>query len=93
MNKEKNPYLRPQWIATRHFKLAKHPLCERCEAQGRIRPASVVHHLDGDPWNNDHTNLLSLCRDCHETIHERKAVAGCDDKGYPLSKEHHWNKE
>lgn len=54
-------------------------LCERCKAQGRLRPANVVHHKIhispdniNDPsvtlnWNN----LQALCRDCHAEIHKR----------------------
>ena len=44
--------------AWRHIPLAEK--CEECEA-----PAVDRHHKDGDPSNNDLTNVASLCRRCH----------------------------
>jgi hypothetical protein len=29
-----------------------------------------IHHIDGDPSNNDHVNLILICQRCH-TIHHR----------------------
>ncbi len=31
----------------------------------------TVHHLDHDATNNHETNLVTLCRDCHEVEHGR----------------------
>lgn len=53
----------------------RHPLCSRCQEQGRIVMASVAHHVvpinDGGP-RLDQANLRALCRDCHEIVHGRK---------------------
>lgn len=61
-----------QWEKVRKAYLAKHPLCEACEAEGRVMPAVLVHHKKpiadgGDRLNED--NLMSLCTTCHERIH------------------------
>lgn len=48
-------------------------LCERCEAQGIIRPAKFVHHKEYISLANiqnpeillSFTNLEALCFDCH----------------------------
>jgi len=41
--------------------------CEKCgkDLQG-IHPP--VHHKDGDPSNNDLSNLIALCPNCHSKI-------------------------
>ena len=28
-----------------------------------------IHHIDGNRWNNDPNNLVTLCRKCHFEIH------------------------
>jgi len=30
----------------------------------------IVHHIDGDRDNNSLSNLLPVCRECHEKIHK-----------------------
>ncbi len=87
-----NPYLRRPWKVARRSKVNRSPLCELCEKKGIIRVADVVHHINQDPWDNDPRNLMSLCRDCHETIHGRRGLAGCDPDGYPVDVNHPWNK-
>ena len=56
-------------IRQRYVKL--HPLCERCLKEGRITPVEEVHHII--PLNrggtNEESNLMSLCRSCHNKIH------------------------
>lgn len=46
------------------------PLCERCEGEGRLTPATEVHHIVKIRTNPnkayDPDNLRSLCRPCHE---------------------------
>ena len=64
------------WAKIRNQKLSSAPLCEMCEHHGVVNTASVVHHInpvEAAPnlrlrWDN----LMSLCRDCHEKIHDRK---------------------
>jgi len=41
-----------------------------CEACGR--PAVDIHHIDNDRQNNDISNLIGLCRKCHERAHGTK---------------------
>lgn len=41
-------------------------LCERCGNWEAIE----VHHIDKNPRNNEISNLLLLCKDCHRAIHK-----------------------
>lgn len=53
----------------------RHPLCVRCEGQGRVVPVDEVHHvkpLRSHPeLKFDEGNLMSLCRSCHK-VEEHK---------------------
>lgn len=31
-----------------------------------LMPAVELHHIDGDPGNNEHENLIPLCQFCHD---------------------------
>ena len=42
-------------------------LCEVCGAK-----AVDIHHIDNDRKNNDITNLIAVCRDCHFHAHGDK---------------------
>lgn len=44
--------------------VAKHPLCEDCEAAGRLTPVQEVHHVVplSQGGTHDPSNLRSLCR-------------------------------
>ena len=59
--------------------LAIHPLCEDCEAKGRISAADLVHHVkpirDGGARLN-YSNLRALCKPCHEEAHKRLRMMG-----------------
>lgn len=61
-----------EWRKIRTAKLKRNPLCEECEKHGRVTVAWTVHHIDHDQHNNDDSNLMSMCRDCHEIHHGRK---------------------
>jgi hypothetical protein len=39
--------------------------CERCGTTDKLS----VHHIDGDPSNNDPSNLMTLCGSCHTKWH------------------------
>ena len=93
MVKRNEPLHTTRWRKIRDSKLGVHPLCERCERYGRDVLATVVHHIDKNERNNRYQNLESLCRDCHEKEHRRKADTGCDVNGIPTSREHHWRKD
>ncbi len=64
----------PQWrkIRTRYVK--KHPLCEMCLKEGRFVPVEEVHHIVplAEGGTNDESNLMALCRSCHERIHRER---------------------
>lgn len=53
------------WRKLRAVHLAGEPLCRHCAAEGRVRAATDVDHVDGDDANNAPENLQSLCRSCH----------------------------
>lgn len=54
-------------------------LCERCKANGIIKPGEIVHHKKHITPNNindpnitlNYNNLELLCRDCHGEKHKR----------------------
>ena len=61
-----SPYDRREWRdRISPDKLRANPLCEECEAHGKVVPAREVDHIDGNPENNDPKNLRSLCAPCH----------------------------
>lgn len=39
-------------------------------------PHPQMHHIDGDPSNNDPMNLLPLCASCHQTDHHNASHRG-----------------
>lgn len=64
--KHRRPYDKRSWRdGIRPAKLRSNPLCEHCEKEGRITPATEVDHIDGDNTNNEPSNLQSLCKPCH----------------------------
>ncbi len=59
------------WRAVRDSYISAHPLCERYLQAGRTVPAEHVHHkrelcMGG---TNDESNLMSLCKSCHSSVH------------------------
>lgn len=54
-----------RWKRLRLMALAQEPLCRECLSQGRARPATDVHHIDGDVRNMKRENLEPLCKECH----------------------------
>ena len=75
-------YRSKRWQGTRRIKLQASPLCERCQAEGRITPASHVHHkievAEDISLALDLDNLESLCLSCHSRHHasERGRASG-----------------
>jgi 5-methylcytosine-specific restriction protein A len=59
------------WKQIRSAFLASHPLCEMCIAEGRLTPATLVHHKRKltDGGTNDEDNLQALCLECHSRLH------------------------
>lgn len=72
-------YAQRRWERLRAEKLRRQPLCEICLAAGRITPAEDVHHKisfmsSEDPDIRHHLfydfdNLMSLCKECHGSVH------------------------
>jgi len=63
------------WREVRKRLLCERPLCEECLKAGIVRPAITVHHivpLSEGGARLDYDNLMPLCRECHERIHQRK---------------------
>ena len=63
-----------RWNMLSKRKRAHNPLCEDCEANGRIEPATEVHHIVPVSVNkhliHEWTNLVSLCGYCHDQRHK-----------------------
>jgi 5-methylcytosine-specific restriction enzyme A len=64
-------YSSKRWRAARAQQLAAEPLCRTCQAEGRIKAATIADHITpiaqgGDPFGE----LQSLCWSCHS----RKSV-------------------
>lgn len=65
----------------------QHNECQACKERGKYSRAVVVHHVNYirkrpdlaysrtyvDCEGNEHKQLIALCHDCHEKIHERGA--------------------
>ena len=62
------------WKRIRNRYVHKHPLCEQCLKEGRYVAVEEVHHIVplDEGGSNDESNLMSLCRSCHEKIHRER---------------------
>lgn len=51
-------------------------MCQRCKKYGRIRPATIVHHIkeleDFPELALTNSNLESVCLACHNALHPEK---------------------
>lgn len=75
-----------RWLELRKEVLTAHPLCEICERDGYVTPATEVHHRRpveyGINLNEkrrlmyDPANLMALCHNCHVQIHTDMGRAG-----------------
>lgn len=69
-----------RWQNLRSSYLQRHPVCEKCEENGRTRLATCVHHIipvedakDAETMESlafDGNNLMALCSECHDHIHK-----------------------
>lgn len=71
-------YATRAWRRLRLAKLADSPLCEMCLQRGFVKVAIDVHHkrsfmsvtgAERDACAYDYDNLMSLCKECHQQIH------------------------
>ena len=75
-----------RWLRLRRDVLTAHPLCQRCEQEGKITPATEVHHVrpveeavgkaERRQRMYDPANLRALCRDCHVRTHTELGRCG-----------------
>lgn len=75
-------YATTRWRKLREWKMISDPLCEMCSQQGKVTPAEDVHHIKSFMSVDDKTerlrlaydynNLMSLCKVCHQMIHNKK---------------------
>lgn len=83
----KSFYKSPAWLRNRKlymeqpidtpFGIVPPLMCERCYANGDLKPAKVVHHIIhlspyniGDPHVTlSFDNFQRLCQDCHAIVH------------------------
>ena len=75
-------YNSTQWVSLRSYKFAQSPLCEMCLKEGKSVPAEDIHHIRSfmstdNPTERyylayDYDNLMSLCKKCHQLIHNKK---------------------
>lgn len=75
-----------KWLRLRRDVLTRHPLCQRCEAEGKLTAATEVHHVrpveeaitysDKRQRMYDPHNLRALCRDCHVRTHAELGRSG-----------------
>lgn len=89
-----------RWERYRRIFLQAHPLCARCETQGKITQATVVDHDKPARERPDlfwePTNHVPLCASCHSSSKQRDErrgyTSGCDTSGRPLDPNHPWNR-
>lgn len=58
---------------------AAHYECQLCKAEHKLSRATVAHHVkhlrEFPELAYDERNLMPLCHDCHDKVHERGAYA------------------
>lgn len=68
-------YASTGWRRARSYQLMKQPLCEQCLLEGKVKPATIVHHLEEirTNWDKrlDEENLESICQQHHNKEHKR----------------------
>ena len=62
------------WKRIRDSYVQQHPLCERCQEQGKLIPTEEVHHKVPLSEGGTHarSNLIALCKSCHAQIHAER---------------------
>jgi len=82
-NKESHSiYNCPKWVRLRRLFLLRHPLCQLCLKNEKIRASVEVHHIkplssvdnmvEKKKIGYDVNNLMALCIECHHNIHNFK---------------------
>lgn len=58
----------PDWeLIAANIKQKANWKCSRCHKEHSKERGAIltVHHIDGDPTNNEPSNLIALCQVCH----------------------------
>lgn len=74
---QKNFYNNRPWRRVRKEVLLRdNKECQWCKQRGKFSRATTVHHIKHyeryPELGLNHDNLISLCRECHEGIHDRE---------------------
>ena len=94
-------YKTKQWQAMREQKLFDQPLCERCDAKGKMTIATVVHHIERHEGDENlffcgQEGLASSCERCHNSdeqqIENRGYSTEVGSDGLPMDHNHPFNK-
>lgn len=69
------------WKRLRNTYISLHPLCQFCLDNGKVEPATEVHHAvpymrgsdEQEKWELflDEKNLIPLCSKCHTAVHTK----------------------
>lgn len=75
-------YNSKRWVRLRAWKFVNSPLCEECLKEGKVTPTDDIHHIISFMSTDDksrrlwlaydYDNLMSLCKQCHQKIHNQK---------------------
>lgn len=77
-------YNSERWRRLRAWKFTNSPLCEICLQNGIVTPSEDIHHIVSFMSTEDQSqrvflaydydNLQSLCKKCHQSVHNSKAI-------------------
>jgi len=78
-------YQTKAWRELRDYMRMKYPLCQDCLKEGKITPMEEVHHIKSPFVNGiseeekykrayDESNLVCLCRECHQRRHHPEGL-------------------
>lgn len=75
-----------RWLKLRRAILNAHPICQMCEAERRVSPATEVHHIvpcetalsevEMAALMYDPHNVMALCHQHHRQVHEAMGKGG-----------------
>lgn len=73
-------YKSDQWRTVRELVLHRDAyICQKCKRQGRITPATIVHHIIPVRYDSKKAleldNLETICASCHNAEHTERAMS------------------
>lgn len=80
-------YNSPRWRRKQKAILRRdHYQCQLCKRYGRISEATIVHHklelVEYPELAMDDDNLVSVCRKCHNKLHDEKGAKAQQKRRY-----------